>query len=1765
MDVLSQLQQIRKKIKKQDGNSNNDPILGDETSYLDGRDSYVNPVVQHNEQQSDVAIDTLNSTGSKAITIGNKTYFKTNNGLDVNTSNNPVGYLFEDIDKQKSKLLALQSVYKDQVINEQNKLLKKGINSAEDETKLDQLNYALQNPDMATLMEMQGLNPDKDNININTSFGSNNKQLQDWWAKVQETKEYSSTNPKDKDKFGTLYVLYNPKNNQTKVGYAKDTAQLRYKTDDLVNKGWIIQDQVRSKDAASLEQEFHNIARQDNSLIDNTGNAYNQYGQTTDIEHHQLNSGSSEIYNGKLLNTPDQKTQQFNQNYQWLYNTKIQKQQAEHYVQYKGYLSNLARAVPTSIDSWLADKGEGAYEAVRGGWNDLVTSVNPNKKSVAYWSKGTVYKLIDYEKKYGNEHFGYSFKNLVEGHKNVQTALAQFGDGNVGLGVIDLAKSLKAAPEQLIMSLPDMATLGATGPIGWITKGLYTAAVYNDTIQQYRKNNNFVDPTAEYKLSLAGLSTLDTLLQTEAIHYIVKGPNILFADKAAGKIASSLDDVKLISPKTVYKTLYGTGLKILGKSINIGSKAFVSEAIPEMYEQALQDVASKLYTDKYKDKSISDLLKDSWKDIAEAGWYGGVMGHGLKHISSANEIFGEPIQEYNNNPNKILKEESYRQIQSLPVTERANIINEVLPKTKGIEKDYKQMQNILNNGNINNIGLKNIYNTSKNNNIMKDALTKSMLENIGYISHQLKTQDNNAYILLNNILEKDVDNLTSNDKDQLLNVIVNDLFNNVDTKTKNRLDTLIANRIKINSNNILNTYKNKYQNMVNIIAYAGDKNNDYLANRVMLDTKTPKDIVDANMKILEGIKYIDKSIKSDKEPTSMIKSVTNTISNVLNSFGTKKYSPIERLKSIDALQSGIKLAETQLKNNKSLRSNKQLKKMIKDYTTQLESMKQRDLLLARYAPKAIIGSENIIEPNKKKSKTKQEQEYNNKLTKLREKLNNNPEGIKVLDKLDTLDTLNPEEKISSIGSVIKDISNNKSISNETDKYRLLQHLQKQLQESINNINNREIDETTYNDLKHSINNALNDIDEVNRKYNSILPEDNEPNEDHIKAKAFDLLIKAIIRELKNDDNINTLLNSKNVEDYNNKIQKGAKEVKNDINNKGFKTKNKEYRSIPEYQQKLDQLFNEYTSDPTDKLKSEITKVLMDYNTFVLSRKDKVLNAKYFTFDFAKNILNENNDIRDIFKINRSRIHHVLGDELYNTLANNVRDILYTSYNDNVIHIYKNAKQVGSINAMMDTKQITNIIKESQRSNTVEQKTTNTNTEPKQSNTTTPTNHSPVGSNESNINKTTEEKVVNTIANTEEAMQNKAERLRKLGYKAELKVFDKTDSVKDKLYKRLMLKYSKNGIVRYDVTYKGTVYRFNENEFKNVLNNVYKDSMVNDGKYSDPKERSKALFKETMIKDPMLANKEPINLNQYIAEYRLREYEPKNSLDNQNGLVSKVVNTYIEHQSSNVEPLQGMNYIPYVKFDEKDKNGKVIGKSIYFITSKVNSENPGKTSLNKNNNESNFIKFTYLDEDNKLDDKLFNDLKTLSNYNMFPYDWNDKTYSNGKPIEPKKTSTTEPVTEPEKNTNTKNTEPNKYNEPEVPEFDESVLNNEFHKDKETEEFKGNQEDIKELNDKIDELSQLKETYNKTKDKLKDKVSQYGSTIETVKGVKISVKSNMKYINKLIDKNGEVDELSNILQLLEDYHSSINKDNLQSKTVELNLAIEKELAKLKLRCE
>ena len=1285
MDInLQDIKNAQKRLNKTQASK--DPTLSfSGSSVLDNSADSVYNLNQNEIDKQDVIKDTMNNWDVNNATIGNQTYSNTPNGITDTKKESASGYLFNNIDKLKNKVEALRSVYTDNVINEINKLTQKGINSEEDETKLDQLSTALQYPNTSTLMAMQGIE-EKPNkyLELNPEFGGkDNTKFQQWYNELLNSQEVKPINPNDKTKVGTVYFLYNPQTNQTKVGFAKGTTQERYFQDDLPSKGWQILQQVRTKDAYKLEQDFHKIARNNPNMINNTGNEYNQYGETSNITNSTLSSGSSEIYNGQMFKLPNGKDQEFKQDLINSQNMHIMQNNIKHYVEYTGYTTNLLKSVPSSFSTSLAHGLYTAGDFSRGILNDI-TSGFIGKNNPMYISKGKILNVLKQHWQYGNEFWGYSKKNLVEEHKDFQEALHQFANGNPILGVFSLSKTIKALPENFIASLPSMIELGVSGVTGLIGKALYATSIYHDTIEEYRKNNNYVNPSTDVKVGLAAGALLDTLWQSEALHYIIKNNSIFFADKGSGRVFGSLDDIKFVDPEKTYMTIKSVTRALLGNAIKYGIKGAIVEAPAEAYEQLYQDVGSKIYSDKYKDKSFVDLVKMSANDIAESAWQGALMG-GVMHSAKPN-IYIEPIQRYLNRDNEIINDEAITSIKDMSLFTRVDIINKTLPKVNKLSNDYNEVKKIFDTNSKPEFDT--LYSMSKNNEIVQDAMINSFLHSVSDIGHMTHKDTPDVFEHLVNLVKMDTSNLSNNDKEQLLNLFKNDILNNdkISSKTKKTIKDKITYNILANLKENSENYLDRYNTLMNILHYARQSDlKEFQVNKATTDIDVPKDIQKDNLVFLTG------SISKYKKNNLSINNVKKYGNKIMNTVkgNTYKFNPKYKIKTIE---SGITTLET-LQKGLSKVSEKRAKiinKQINDIKIQLEALKKRDMLLATINPDLVVNKPEVSEPENKNNNIIE-------FTKIREHLNNNNEAIDTLNTIESLNNLSDNDKISTIIKTFNEIVNKDNITNKTDKYKLLKYLDNELKKTIDKLNTKQQDEVSFNELKNNIQKILHELPAEDRYYGSFLDEEDNNN---INDKLYNALLHSIINELKNSDFIKTLLNSNNVEEYNNKIEKNINEVSNEVSNKGFKSKYKEYRSISKYDVQLGELLNKYNNEPdNNEIKNEIIKLLIDYNKFIVSRIDKFKNTKSINYTLANTLLKENYDIGTIFGKYKKEINNILSDNLMSNLIKNIKQLMYTKDNENVFEtkVYKSNKLLGSINAMQSAEEITNLLKQYQNS------------------------------------------------------------------------------------------------------------------------------------------------------------------------------------------------------------------------------------------------------------------------------------------------------------------------------------------------------------------------------------------------------------------------------------------------------------------------------------
>ena len=1773
--------------KKQEKDSYNPTTNFAGSDILQGADSSLFTLNQNERDRQDVVKDTLNNWGVNAVTIGDTTYSKTNNGIYANEKPSATGYLFDNISKLQSKANALKSVYKDEVINDINSITRNGINSEEDQVKLDQLNNLLRFPDKSTVMAMQGYKEPGKNDILNKDFGGkSHDKIASWFKNLKDSEQYLVPT-EDRSKLGTVYFLYNPTTNQTKVGFAKTNAELRYATDDLTNKGWIIQDEIRTKNAAKAEADFHNIARNEGSMTKGTGSKYNIYGETSQITNYQLNSGSSEIYNGKMFNTTESDAYQASQAFNTSMQTDILANQIKHHVKYTGYVSNLGKALIASGYSFLGDKGYGLTNTLRQWTNDILP------KS-AYISKGVITNALRTLHENVNIYAGYSDKNLVEAHKDFQVGLSQFENGNISLGIMSLTKTIKALPEELIQSLPDMVALGLGGVPGLIGKALYATAIYNDTRDQFIKNNNYVRPTFDVEAGLAVGAVIDTVLQTGAIHYIFKGNNLFMADNTTGKLLGSLSDIKYITPRTVYSTMSQAINGVIAKTFVLGAKASIVEAIPEGLEQLYQDVFSKMYSSKYKDKSFIDLVKLSANDIAEASWNGALLG-GTMHVATNYKDILEPVNQYLNYNRRFINDETIRSVSQLQPSQRADLISSIVPKAEGLNKAHTEANMVASSESIN---LDSLFKISKGNTIIRDAIVSTLItpEYANMLNTLIqKHMDKNNNSVVGSMLSefaknKSLDDLSEDDRNQLVNIFKENIINNssLDESKKNEISEAVSDTVKRVILIEMKKAKDMYQNYMNILKYSyKDDLKELVVQNKLANTELDGKIAK------ENAKFIEDNVKFRSGITENIKHYTGKM--IKTALGIK--SKPQQLKTIESIESTLKLLEKGLDKSTNKKEKERIKRTIKQQQLQLQAMYNRDIMLASLVPESFVSD------NVNFNQSNEPSNYTNDITKVREDLQGNTEALKTLDKVDNFNSLSASDKISNVSDLVKEISNSNNISNETDKYRLLEHINKQLKDAIDEIDNKELDETTYEELKNSINKSINDISEVNKHYNSILDENDntEPSND-IHSNINNLvssIVNAILNELKHNSNINTLLHSGSVDEYNNKI-KSMKEVNKDVSKDGFKIGNKDYRSISNYDVELSKLFSELDNDNSDKskIRNKIINVLIAYSKFVNSRKDKIKKAKYITYDFAKTILSENYELRKVFIHHSKGIKNLLPKDMYNTLLDNVRNIIYTTTanTDEGLEIKQNANIKGRINPFMDNSEVTNIVKTIQG------------VKKPNSNNTSNTSNSESRNNNSNNNsykpKTNEQRIRDRIKELE-------------GKKYKLGITKTIDVVNGT---RQILSYykgeGKDKEVNYDVFNikgKNEMYRdtFNQNDFKDKLKAVYDQSFANVTEEVNMSKASEKLFNEPKI---IKLGKNKVSLNEYIASYLLDmlnkpfDTESDKSIDKQNGLVRKLIKTYTTNSKGDTaDTLGNLHYIPYKKWEDKTK--EPVEYKIAFITVKVSGE-----KLSPDNVTADFKVFKY---DTKPEG--YDTLKTLDRAAMYPYTYNKVEPSNNTNGNNNNNNNTNSNTnntnsnnnnntETKSNTNTSNkskvsqtgnsgskeesnlgeeervkpienipnTEPSE--DIDISNLDEDLKNEvskEYSKEDSKIKYTGNEDAITKLEDKVKELGDIREKYTEIRDEVTKSIKGLDNiTGLTIRGTKGKITKTINAVERMItDSNiGEVTELVNIKNTLTEYSNSIselfdrNGDTINTEDL-LNMLdkVNIEISKIEAKCK
>jgi hypothetical protein len=253
--------------------------------------------------------------------------------------------------------------------------------------------------------------------------------------------------------------------------------------------------------------------------------------------------------------------------------------------------------------------------------------------------------------------------------------------------------------------------------------------------------------------------------------------------------------------------------------INFG-KGFTQESIPEAIEQIYQDVWSKYNSDKYKDKSIMDIIEESKNDILQSGWFGGMVGGVVHPIAHIKDTLGKPIQEFNQHNAKQDLQQTISMVKFAPKDKKVEIYQNATRQLDTLEQTFNNIKDLYQNkpmsiDEINN-KLDNLDIASKQ--VLVENIAKSLPDIVGSstneelinkvkeITDKLKEykQAENSEIkqqLFNNIV---------NDVKGVLNVIKQDttLTENQKQNIINHIHNTLKNDIK---NNIIPAIKNKAQ------------------------------------------------------------------------------------------------------------------------------------------------------------------------------------------------------------------------------------------------------------------------------------------------------------------------------------------------------------------------------------------------------------------------------------------------------------------------------------------------------------------------------------------------------------------------------------------------------------------------------------------------------------------------------------------------------------------------------------------------------------------------------------------------------------------------------------------------------------------------------------------------------------------------------------------------------------------------------------------
>ena len=886
------------------------------------------------KQNTDVGINTVenyrDTYGGNNFSLdnGNSYYTKTDNGFIKTDPANPNYNMFDAIDNEKE---GFAQIARQKVIDNAQKRLAILTNpirklSKEDQIEINQLQLQLQNPDDVAVMARLGYNP-KD-LQTNEQIDTNNitePKKKDIYTKVNKIFSHlDQINDQfplgdEQSKTGVVYLLKNPTTGDIKIGYAKNTEEARYKYQDVKDQGWQLAKEYRVPNAVKYEQDIHRLLRKAGIRPFNKA----------------FGSGYTEVYHLPEL-TKEPENKEAYQQYQALQQAKSMDYQtnlAQKAQVYDGYWSELADSFQAGAIRYGAGALAGGFRLAR---NVLNSTVNPDDDQM---HESWIESELDKASQNANEIAGYNPKDEIQASKDIDTGIAEIKNGRVLKGLIDVLKSGKAVPTILAGSAAEMGAFMLGGPEMLTAKSLLsiTPSVlnqYNRDMNEYIKNNNGKAPSGQAQLGMLSVSLADQLIQKGALEFLLdKNPAkgitkvLLKIPGKNGDIIGNIDTLaKVVPPKYMKPIVKNLVVKTLAKSMKVGSKGLLTsitkgalpEGVAEFIDQMTDDVLSQYNTDKYKDKSLFDIIQSNLYDASKAGILGAMSGGMLRSpVDIANATHEEYKKSVQDNFNRF-NQDMLDTIAYMPEETKNNIRPQVEQQVNDKHNEVNNISDIHNSGSIDEMfNENNTKHIKEMDNVNTDPENNNIHEDVSNTLYSIKdTINKSAPKKVSEQLNKQIDETLVNTKDKSsdevvthLNEIKNTIQSNKHIKDKkvltNKIDNTILNVKKKDIDNKIQSIKldkvtdseqvsNIHEKVNNTLTDVKNNinNNEFIPKEEAKNLNTQINEVIANIKdkssneIITHLKNIKKTIQTNSNIKSK-KELLNKIDDTINSINNK--------------------------------------------------------------------------------------------------------------------------------------------------------------------------------------------------------------------------------------------------------------------------------------------------------------------------------------------------------------------------------------------------------------------------------------------------------------------------------------------------------------------------------------------------------------------------------------------------------------------------------------------------------------------------------------------------------------------------------------------------------------------------------------------------------------------------------------------------------------------------------------------------------------